>query len=192
MSRVLLEFQIRQEMLEADARPSRGADQVSGDRVRDARQRDELLHWLIPTDFFQRQLQRAVHQAADLQSPLVFVDRPRKRVDVDTVVTFEWCEFWARARGRLDQRVGVGQRNAHLLEFPLGRSAAPSTPDNRSHLCSDGRDDGRRTAESDDEPAAIEALDLGPIDTLYRGRRGNRVQTRVRPAKRSAPHQERR
>ena len=81
-----LESQVRQQPLEAHARPANCADQIAADGVGDARERDELVQRLVPLQIVQRQTQGLLNKSADLQAPLARVDGWRDGIDVDAIV----------------------------------------------------------------------------------------------------------
>jgi hypothetical protein len=49
----------------------------------------ELVHRFVALEILQRECQRFLHQACDLQPPLPLVNLRRNRVDIDAVVPFQ-------------------------------------------------------------------------------------------------------
>ena len=104
------EAQIQQQPLQARPGPACGADQIATHVIRNARQRHELMHRFVALTVLQRECQLFLDEPRDSQTPPVFINFRRNRIDIDPVMPFQKRKSWPGTRRRLHRRVRVRQR----------------------------------------------------------------------------------
>src|SRR6516162_7924770 len=96
-------------MLDTDTSPPGRPDQVAAHSIGNARQGNELVHWLAATEVIEGQCQPPLDQSVDLQLPRFRADRRRRSVDIDAIVLAQRREFESRAWCRCDRSTGIRQ-----------------------------------------------------------------------------------
>ena len=114
---------LREQVLETDAGPAwRALIKSPAHGIRNAAESDKLVEEARNAAVHTAsQASRCSTRAGDVQTPLLFVDDWRDRVDVNAVVPFQWREFRPRAGHRLHCGISVGQwmESQTMVVLPL-------------------------------------------------------------------------